>query len=310
MKKGNFTPNYPPNVTIVEVGPRDGLQNEARTAPLDVKLEWITQLAASGLPYIEVGSFVSPRWVPQMADTAAVISALPPSKANYAVLIPNEAGLQRAIQVGAQHFSIFTASSNTFTKKNINCTIDESLERFIPIAKYTQHHNIPLRGYLSCAVACPYEGAMDPQQSAAVAKALIDLGCYEVSLGDTIGVATPNKIIALLDACTQQFPMSQLALHCHDTYGQALANIYAGLCYGVSVFDASVAGLGGCPYAPGASGNVATEDVVYLMQGLGIDTGIDLKRLINAGHAITRQLNIANRSKTALSNIVTTCPLH
>ena len=297
MNKGKFNPNYPPKVTIVEVGPRDGLQNETRTVSLNVKLDWIKRLTEAGLSNIEVGSFVSSRWVPQMADTAALVNALPDSKTHYSVLIPNETGLKRAIQVGARHIAIFTSGSNTFTQKNINCTIDESLKRFEPIADYACQHHIPLRGYLSCAVACPYEGAMAPTQSAIIAKALIDLGCYEISLGDTTGVATPNKILALLDACTRTIPVKQLALHCHDTYGQALANIYAGLSYGVSVFDASVAGLGGCPYAPGASGNVATEDVVYLMQGLGIETGIDLKALIGAGQYITQQLHIPNRAK-------------
>ena len=293
---------YPEQVSIVEVGPRDGLQNEAKLLPLANKIEWIKQLTQAGLQYIEVGSFVSPKWIYQMADTAALIPQLPVgSNTHYSVLIPNEKGLVRAKQAGAHHFAVFSACSETFTQKNINCSISESLTRFIPIANYAKKNNIPLRGYLSCAVACPFEGAIDPTFAASLAKALIDLGCYEISLGDTIGTATPNHIRNLIKACSKEVPLRQLALHCHDTYGQALANIYEGLQQGITTFDASNAGLGGCPYAPGASGNVATEDVLYLMHGLGIATGVDLATLIKAGQAVCKQLHVSNRSKVALA---------
>ena len=274
-------------VKIVEVGPRDGLQNEPREVPTAVKLELIERLADAGLRAVEATAFVSPKWVPQMADHTEVLEGIRrKAGVSYPVLTPNLKGFEAARAAGATEVAIFAAASEAFSRKNINCSIAESLDRFRPVVQAAREAEVKVRGYVSCVLGCPYEGEIAPQRVAHVAAALYEMGCYEVSLGDTIGVGTPGKTKAMLQACTAGVPMAQLAGHYHDTYGQALANIYASLELGVRTFDASIAGLGGCPYAAGASGNVATEDVVYLMQGLGIDTGIDLGRLVGIGQWI------------------------
>lgn len=290
----------PQAVKIVEVGPRDGLQNEPGQIATEVKVELIRQLAASGLRAIEAASFVSPKWVPQMADSAQVMAQIQRHPGVvYSALTPNLKGFEDAVAAQADEVAIFAAASEAFSQKNINCSVAESLERFAPIMEQAKAKGIPVRGYVSCVVGCPYQGEVEPQAVAKVAKALIEMGCYEVSLGDTIGVGTPNKIQQMLTAVAADISVSQLAVHCHDTYGQALANIYAALELGVSVVDSSVAGLGGCPYAKGASGNVATEDVVYLLNGLGIETGVDLNRLIQAGAYVMQALGRPTQSKVA-----------
>jgi len=274
-------------VRIVEVGPRDGLQNEPGEVPTAVKLELIERLADAGLPAVEATAFVSPKWVPQMADHTEVLERIRRRPGvSYPVLTPNLKGFEAARAAGATEVAVFGAASETFSKKNINCSIVESLERFLPITKTAQQHGIRVRGYVSCVLGCPYEGDVNPERVADVAQALFDMGCYEVSLGDTIGVGTPGKTKAMIEACAKRLPIERLAGHYHDTYGQALANIYASLELGVATFDSSIAGLGGCPYAKGASGNVATEDVVYMLQGLGIETGVDLDKLVGIGQWI------------------------
>lgn len=293
-------PSFPKKVKIVEVGPRDGLQNEKDLITTQVKVDLIDQLAQANVQHIEAGSFVNPKWVPQMADSEAVFASIQ-RKAGviYASLTPNLQGYQRAMQSNASEVAIFGASSESFTQKNINCSISESLERFRDVMAAAKADDVPVRGYVSCAVACPYEGKIDPEVVADVAEKLLAMGCYEISLGDTIGVATPKDVNKLLYAVLKRIPVEKVAVHFHDTYGQALANIYASLESGISVVDASVAGLGGCPYAEGASGNVATEDVVYMLNGLSIDTGIDLEKLIQAGNMISTALGRANASKVA-----------
>ena len=279
--------NLPKRVRIVEVGPRDGLQNERREVPTEIKLELIERLADAGLPAVEATAFVSPKWIPQMADHTEVLERIRRKPGvDYPVLTPNLKGFESARAAGATEVAIFGAASEAFSKKNINCSIAESLERFKPVANAARAANIKVRGYISCVVGCPYEGEIAPQKVADVAGALFDMGCYELSLGDTIGVGTPAKTQAMIEACAKRVPVAKLAGHYHDTYGQALANIYASLELGVATFDSSVAGLGGCPYAAGASGNVATEDVVYLLDGLGIQTGIDLDRVVSIGEWI------------------------
>ena len=275
-------------VRIVEVGPRDGLQNEPREVPTAVKIELIERLADCGLAAVEATAFVSPKWVPQMADHTEVLEGIrrKPGVA-YPVLTPNLKGFEAARAAGASEVAIFGAASETFSRRNINCSIAESLERFRPVAEAAAKSGIKVRGYISCALGCPYEGSIAPEKVAELAAALHDMGCYEVSLGDTIGVGTPGKTRAMIEACAQRVPIGRLAGHYHDTYGQALANIYASLELGVATFDASVAGLGGCPYAAGASGNVASEDVVYMMNGLGIETGVDLDKLVDIGEWIS-----------------------
>ena len=288
----------PTQVKIVEVGPRDGLQNEKQIVPTEIKIELIDRLAEAGVRVIEATSFVSPKWVPQMADNAAVMQGIKRHPAAvYPVLTPNLQGFDTAIQAGASEVAIFAAASETFSRKNINCSIAESLKRFEPILSAASALEIPVRGYVSCVVGCPYEGAIAPEQAASVAKTLFDMGCYEVSLGDTIGVGNPSSIQRLIEACAGQIPIEKLAGHYHDTYGMAVANIYASLQMGMATFDSSIAGLGGCPYAQGASGNVATEDVVYLLQGLGIETGIDLAKLALIGDWISTALNRPNGAK-------------
>jgi hydroxymethylglutaryl-CoA lyase len=274
-------------VRIVEVGPRDGLQNEPGEVPTAVKLELIERLAEAGLPAVEATAFVSPKWVPQMADHTEVLERIHRKPGvSYPVLTPNLKGFEAARAAGATEVAIFGAASEAFSRRNINCSIAESLERFRPVAEAAQNANVRVRAYVSCVLGCPYEGEVAPRRVAEVAGALFEMGCYEVSLGDTIGVGTPGKAKTMIEACARRVPIERLAGHYHDTYGQALANIYASLELGVRTFDASVAGLGGCPYAAGASGNVATEDVVYMLHGLGIDTGVDLDRLVGIGQWI------------------------
>ena len=276
--------NLPKRIRIVEVGPRDGLQNEKGEVPTAVKIELIERLADAGLPAVEATAFVSPKWIPQMADHVEVLERIRRKPGvSYPVLTPNLKGFEAARAAGASEVAIFGAASEAFSRKNINCSIAESLERFRPVVDAAIAADIRVRGYISCVIGCPYEGDVKPQKVAEVADALYDMGCYEVSLGDTIGVGTPGKTQAMIEACATRVPVDKLAGHYHDTYGQALANIYASMEIGVATFDASVAGLGGCPYAAGASGNVATEDVVYMLRGLGIETGIDLDKLVDTG---------------------------
>jgi hydroxymethylglutaryl-CoA lyase len=286
------------NVKIVEVGPRDGLQNEPGEVPTDMKLELIERLAAAGLASVEATAFVSPKWVPQMADHTEVLERIRRKPGvSYPVLTPNLKGFEAARAAGATEVAIFGAASESFSRRNINCSIAESLDRFRPVAEAAEKNNVKVRGYVSCVLGCPYEGEVSPRQVAEVAGALYDMGCYEVSLGDTIGTGTPGKTKAMIEACTGRIPIEKLAGHYHDTYGQALANIYASLEIGVRTFDASVAGLGGCPYAAGASGNVATEDVVYMLHSLGMDTGVDLDQLVDIGQWISAILQREPASK-------------
>uniref|UniRef100_UPI00358E0B39 3-hydroxymethyl-3-methylglutaryl-CoA lyase, cytoplasmic isoform X1 n=1 Tax=Myxine glutinosa TaxID=7769 RepID=UPI00358E0B39 len=290
----------PRRVKLVEVGPRDGLQNEKVIVPTDVKVDLINRLADAGLPVIEATSFVSPKWIPQMADQVEVmrsIKKLP--NVSYPVLTPNLQGFKAAMNAGAKEVAIFGAASESFSRKNINCSIAESIERFQEVMDAARVAGIPVRGYVSCVVGCPYQGNVSPAKVAEVAKRMHDMGCYEVSLGDTIGVGTPGSIRAMLVAVLHELPAGVLAMHCHNTYGQALANILTALQMGVSVVDSSVAGLGGCPYAGAASGNVATEDVLYMLHGLGIDTGVDLQKVIEAGNFICRVLGRPNGSSVA-----------
>jgi hydroxymethylglutaryl-CoA lyase len=290
----------PQRVKIVEVGPRDGLQNEPQLVPAAVKVELIDRLGQAGLKAIEATAFVSPKWVPQMGDAAEVMASLPRRpNVTYPVLVPNLKGFEQALAAGVGEIAVFGAASEAFSQKNINCSIAESLERFRPVAEAARSHNIRVRGYVSCVLGCPYQGEVRPAAVAEVAARLLEMGCYEVSLGDTIGVGTPASVARMLDAVALLVPVERLAGHYHDTWGMALANIYASLEMDVAVFDASVAGLGGCPYAAGASGNVATEDVVYLLHGLGIETGIDLERLVDAGAYICAELGRAPSSKVA-----------
>ena len=288
----------PTQVKIVEVGPRDGLQNEKQVVPTEIKIELINRLAEAGVRVIEATSFVSPKWVPQMGDNTAVMQGITRHNATvYPVLTPNLQGFDAAIQAGATEVAIFAAASESFSRKNINCSIAESLKRFEPIVSAASALEIPVRGYVSCVVGCPYEGAIAPEQAASVAKTLFEMGCYEISLGDTIGVGNPATIQQMITACAKVVPIGKLAGHYHDTYGMAIANIYASLEIGMAVFDSSIAGLGGCPYAQGASGNVATEDVVYLLQGLGIETAIDLAKLAAIGDWISHAINRPNGAK-------------
>jgi hydroxymethylglutaryl-CoA lyase len=290
--------DMPKTVRIVEVGPRDGLQNEKAEVPTKVKLELIERLAGAGLRAIEATAFVSPKWIPQMADHTEVLEGIRREHGvSYPVLTPNLKGFQAALAAGAAEVAVFGAASESFSKKNINCSIAESLERFRPVADAAREAGVKVRGYISCVLGCPYEGAIAPAKVAEVARALNDMGCYEISLGDTIGTGTPGKTQAMIEACARAVPIERLAGHYHDTYGQALANIYASLEMGVATFDSSVAGLGGCPYAKGASGNVATEDVVYMLQGLGIDTGVDLAKLVATGQWICGVIGKEPQSK-------------
>ncbi|MSQ55925.1 MAG: hydroxymethylglutaryl-CoA lyase [Betaproteobacteria bacterium] len=291
---------FPRQVKIVEVGPRDGLQNEPESVDTAVKIELIERLGEAGLKAIEATAFVSPKWVPQMADNAQVMAGIRRKPGvSYPVLVPNMKGLEAALAAGAEEIAVFGAASETFSRKNINCSIAESLERFRPVVDVARSRGVRVRGYISCVAGCPYEGDIRPEAVAAVARRLHEMGCYEVSLGDTIGIGTPGKIRSMLEAVAKDVALERLAGHYHDTYGQALANIYASLELGVSTFDSSVSGLGGCPYAKGATGNVASEDVVYLLDGLGLETGVSLAKLFEAGRFICAQLGREPASKAA-----------
>ena len=292
--------SLPSHVRLVEVGPRDGLQNEAQPISVADKVQLVDALSAAGLSYIEVGSFVSPKWVPQMAGSAEVFAQIQRKPGvTYGALAPNLRGFEDALAAGVKEVAVFAAASEAFSQRNINCSISESLERFAPIMAAAKQHGVSVRGYVSCVLGCPYEGEIAPEQVAAVARELYAMGCYEVSLGDTIGTGTAGATRRLFEVVGAQVPRDKLAGHFHDTYGQAIANIYASLLEGITVFDSSIAGLGGCPYAKGASGNVATEDVLYLLNGLGIDTGIDLERLIGAGQQISQVLGRPTGSRVA-----------
>ena len=290
----------PQQVRMVEVGPRDGLQNEAQIVPMATKVALIERLAEAGLSVVEAGSFVSPKWIPQMADTAEVLARLRRRPGvSYPVLVPNMKGFEAARAAGVEEIAIFGAASEKFSQRNINCSIAESLERFAPVAAAAKQHGMRVRGYISCVVDCPYEGPIAPQAVADVAAKLLALGCYEISLGDTVGTGTPARIQAMIERVAAVVPRERLAVHFHDTYGQALANILASLETGIAKVDSSVAGLGGCPYAKGASGNVASEDVLYLLDGLGIRTGVDMTRLAAAGRFISAALGREPVSKVA-----------
>jgi isopropylmalate/homocitrate/citramalate synthase len=292
--------SLPRKVRIVDVGPRDGLQNEPKSVPASVKIELIERLQDAGVPAVEATAFVSPKWVPQMADHAEVLAGIRkrPGVA-YPVLVPNMKGFEAAHAAGAREIAVFGAATETFSRKNINCSIGESLERFAPVVAAAKARGMRVRGYISVVAGCPYEGEVRPAAVASLAGELYSMGCYEVSLGDTIGVGTPKKIRAVIEAVARKVPMAKIGGHYHDTYGQAVANIYASLELGVKTFDSSVAGLGGCPYARGATGNVASEDVVYMLDGLGIDTGIDLHKLFRAGQFICRELGREPASRVA-----------
>ena len=290
---------FPQQVSIVEVGARDGLQNETAVIELPVKLAFIDGLIRAGLKRIEAGSFVSPKWVPQMADSAAVFNSLgQDSGATFSALTPNEKGMLAAIDAGVDEVAVFAAASESFSQRNINCSIEQSLERFQPVFRLARQHNLPVRGYVSCVMGCPYEGAISPDAVLAVSQTLLDKGCYEISLGDTIGTGTPGQTAQLLSTLLKTIPASKLAVHFHDTYGQALANILVALQHGISVIDSAAGGLGGCPYAAGASGNVATEDVVYMLNGMGIDCGVDINALVAASTQIFDHLNREPASRT------------
>ena len=296
--------NLPKHVKIVDVGPRDGLQNQPETVPLDAKVKLVDMLSDAGVPAIEVGAFVSPKWVPQMADTADVMRLIVRrAGVSYPVLVPNMKGYEAAKAAGCEEVAIFGAASQTFSQKNINCTIAESLERFRPVAKAALADGMRVRGYISCVLGCPYEGDVAPAAVAGVARELDAMGCYEVSLGDTIGTGTPIKAQAMIDAVAAHVPPVRLAAHFHDTYGQALANLLAVMQQGVAVIDTAVAGLGGCPYAKGASGNVATEDVLYMLDGLGIETGIDMEKLLAASQFISSVIGRVPASKVAQARL-------
>ncbi|RYV02041.1 hydroxymethylglutaryl-CoA lyase [Shewanella sp. OPT22] len=286
-------------VSIFEVGARDGLQNEAAVSTQD-KVTLINGLADAGVRRIEAASFVSPKWVPQMADSATVMDQIARKPdVQYSALTPNLKGLEAALAADADEVAIFGSASEAFSQKNINCSIEESIARFKPVMELAKEHNLPVRGYVSCALGCPYEGEVAISEVTRVTELLHNMGCYEVSLGDTIGVGTPRKAKAMLEAVAQTVPVEKLALHFHDTYGQALANIQACLETGISTFDSSVAGLGGCPYAKGASGNLATEDLVYMLHGMGLHTDIDLEQLAHVGQKICKALGRTNGSKVA-----------
>ncbi len=291
-------------INIVEVGARDGLQNEKEVVPTEIKLAFIAKLAASGLRTIEATSFVSPKWVPQMADHEQIMQNLPQApNVRFPALVPNMKGLENALRCGAKDIAVFAAASETFSQKNINRSIEDSLIEFTNVTRVAIEKGLRVRGYVSCVLGCPYEGEIKPASVVKVAKVLFDAGCYEISLGDTIGVGTPHKAKSMLKAVSTEIPINQLALHFHDTYGQALANILACLEWGAKTIDSSVAGLGGCPYAKGATGNVATEEVLYMLNGLGLKTDINLDKLIEAGVYICDYLKKPNRSKVAIATL-------
>lgn len=292
----------PTSVKIVEVGPRDGLQNEVKSVPLDVKIALIEKLVDAGLPVVESGAFVSPKWVPQMASSSEVFKGVQKREdVSYPMLVPNMKGLEAAIDAGVEEIAIFAAATDSFSQKNINCSIDESIERFKLVVDRAIAQNMKVRGYISCVLGCPYEGEVSMAVVAGIAKTMMNQGCYEISLGDTIGVGTPGKAQAMVDQVSKVVPINQLAVHFHDTYGQALANLHAVLQSGIAVIDSSVSGLGGCPYAKGASGNVATEDVIYMLQGMNVKTGVDMNKLLEAGAYISQFLGRQSASKAALA---------
>ncbi|XP_044585911.1 hydroxymethylglutaryl-CoA lyase, mitochondrial [Cotesia glomerata] len=303
----NHAKKFSNYVKVVEVGPRDGLQNEKKILPSSIKIELINKLSQTGLKTIEATSFVSPKWIPQMQDNATVFKSIDKKTGiNYPVLVPNLKGLQSALEVSVKEIAIFGAASESFSHRNINCSIEESIKRFKEVILEAQKNNIKTRGYISCIAGCPYEGNIKASAVAKVADAMLQLGCYEISLGDTIGVGTPKKIINILNEIKHLSKLGnfeEFALHCHDTYGQALANTYASLEYGVRIFDASVAGLGGCPYAAGASGNLATEDLLYLLSEQGFNTDVNLNELIKIGEWISGELGRTNMSKVGLATI-------
>ncbi len=294
--------HLPANIRMVEVGPRDGLQNESITLPYSDRIDLINRLAAAGLGMVEAGSFVSVDWVPQMGDTDRVLAGLNLNQGvRYPVLVPNMKGFAAAVAAGAKDIAVFAAASETFSKRNINCSIEESFQRFNQVCEAARANGIAVRGYISCVLGCPYEGDVAPAVVADVAKKLVDAGCYEVSLGDTVGVGTPAKAQAMIRAVTSQVPVEKLAAHFHDTYGQALANLLGVMELGVATIDSSVAGLGGCPYASGAAGNVASEDVLYMLDGLGIETGVNMNSLVDAGRYVCDLLGKKPVSKVSLA---------
>ncbi|KAI4477762.1 hypothetical protein M0804_012590 [Polistes exclamans] len=302
--KINNNRQYSDFIKVVEVGPRDGLQNEPKIVPTNTKIQLINKLSETGLRTIETTSFVSPKWIPQMADNIELYTQIKKNPdISYPVLVPNLKGLDNALKVGIKEIAIFGAASETFTKKNINCSIEESVTNFTAVIKQAKKQNVKVRGYISCIVGCPYEGYIDPKIVVNLSSLMLDLGCYEISLGDTIGVGTPKYIKRLLKELQKisSCDMSKFALHCHDTYGQAIANIYVGLENGIRIFDSSVAGLGGCPYAAGASGNVATEDLLYLLHGQGLETGVNINKIVEIGNYICKELNRKNQSKAGLA---------
>ena len=293
---------FPSKVKMVEVGPRDGLQNEAAIIPANMKIEFINQLSATGLPVIETTSFVSPKWIPQLADNVEVYAGIHKNSAvSYPVLIPNLKGLEAALTLGVKEIAVFCTPSETFSQRNTNCSVAESLQRIEAVMILAKQHQLRVRGYLSCVLGCPYEGDIAPQAVADLADKLVQMGCYEISLGDTIGVGTPTKTQVMLTAVMKNIPAEKLAVHFHDTYGQALTNIYVALQNGISVIDSSVSGLGGCPYAKGATGNVASEDVLYLLNGMGIHTGVDLEKLAEVGRFISSYLKRSSQSKVNMA---------
>lgn len=299
-RQNKLLQRIPEYVKIVEVGPRDGLQNEKNVVPTDVKIQLIKMLATSGLPVVEATSFVSPKWVPQLADAKFVMDSIRDLQgARFPVLTPNLKGFEAAVAAGAKEIAIFASASESFSKSNINCTIEESLVRYQEVTNAAEKLSLPVRGYISCVVGCPVEGAVSPSQVAHVAKELSNMGCYEISLGDTIGVGTPGTVVSMLEAVIDVVPIEKLAVHFHDTYGQALSNILISLQMGISTVDSSIAGLGGCPYAKGASGNVATEDVVYMLNGLGVKTNVDIQKLLLAGDFISKHLGRPSGSKAS-----------
>ena len=296
--------SLPNQVRIVEVGARDGLQNEPQPVPTDVKIEFINKLSETGLKVIEATSFVSKKWIPQLQDAEEVFLGINKlENIEYPVLVPNIQGMERALACNVYHISVFAAASESFAKKNTNCTIKESLDRISKVIESAKEKNIKVRGYISCVLGCPYEGEINPEKVLVVAKELYNMGCYEVSLGDTIGVGTPLKSSHLIETIAKEIPIKSIAMHFHDTYGQALANIYASLALGISTIDSSIAGLGGCPYAPGASGNVATEDVCYMLEGMNIETGVDFDKLLDVSSFVTQILGHPSRSKVAIAKL-------
>lgn len=300
--------NYPHRVTIIEVGPRDGLQNEDSFVATKDKVALINLLSESGLQHIEVTSFVSSKFIPQLADSSAVFQTInKPTGVHFSALVPNEQGMEQALAVGIKEIALFTAASESFNQHNINCSIKESIKRFIPVITLAKKNKIVVRAYISCALGCPYEGNIAPRKVVHLTQQLLALGVDELSFGDTIGVGTPKQTRALIAALAGCLPLAQVAMHFHDTYGQAIANIYAALLCGISRFDSSVAGLGGCPYARGATGNVATEDVLYLMHGLGIETGVDIFKIVAAGDMICKVIGRKNQSKVANALLANPC---